>query len=483
VTSGNPDELVTTEQLAAAARADFASLSHEELLDRAVSMYVELIQMQVLVERLTARMVELEKKIGKSGPPPFVKPNTPQKPAGSKQKQKRKPRPHAFSRKRLEPTDTTYHVFEHCPDCSRHLTGGWTQRVRQIIDLPETKAKVTDHVVLGRYCGVCRKGCIPKLELWDEVVGQSTLGINLMSLIGHLRNACNLPVRSIRSLLQTIYGLSISTGTIVAALHAIAARGADTLKSLLDHVRGSPVKHGDETGWREDGQNGYLWSFSTPTVRYLVYDRSRAGSVPQEVLGDEVQGTLVCDFYGGYNATRCLRQRCWVHFLRDLHKLKVAFPERTDVVDWVDRVITLYREAADFQQACLAAPHADAYSVLARRDRRREFESRLSWLAAPYVDLAKGENRPPQSVLAERCERFSAELFTFIELPDVPSHNNPAEQAIRPSVVARKISGGTRSEKGSATRAANMSLFGTWQLQKLNPMAECAKMLQSAAPA
>jgi transposase len=298
-----------------------------------------------------------------------------------------------------------------------------------------------------------------------------------------LRNVCRLPIRSIRSLLQTIYGVVVSTGTICETLDTIAARGADTLKGLLDHIRSSPVKHGDETGWREDGQNGYLWSFSTPTVRYLVYDRSRAGSVPKEVLGDEVKGTLVCDFYGGYNGTNCLRQRCWVHFLRDLYKLKVAYPERLDVVAWVDKVVALYREAVAFQQACLATPHADVYGVLNRRDKRRAFESRLSWLAAPYVDLDKGDDRFPQSVLAERCERFSAELFTFIEFSDVPSENNAAERAIRPNVVARKISGGTRSAKGSKTRVANMSLFGTWVLQNLNPVAECAKMLQSSKAA
>jgi hypothetical protein len=120
-----------------------------------------------------------------------------------------------------------------------------------------------------------------------------------------------------------------------------------------------------------------------------------------------------------------------------------------------------------YQDSCQAAPDANAHSVLARRDKRRDFESQLSWLAAPYLERLK-EGRPPQTVVAERCEKFAAELFAFIEYPDVPSGNNAAERAIRASVIARKISGGTRSAKGSNTRAALMSLFGTWQLQQLN---------------
>ena len=251
---------------------------------------------------------------------------------------------------------------------------------------------------------------------------------------------------------------------------------------MLDHIRGSPVKHADETGWREDGQNGYLWSFSTPTVRYLVYNRSRASAVPEDVLGEDVKGTLVCDFYGAYNSARCLTQRCWTHLLRALHELKVAHPEDNSVLTWADSVIALYRRAAEYQAACKAAPYADAHSILARRDQRRAFESQLSWLATPYLELPK-EGRPPQTVLAERCEKYAAELFVFVEFLDVPSGNNAAERSVRPCVIARKISGGTRSAKGSTTRAALMSLFGTWQLQKRNPWLECKDMLIASQPA
>ena len=76
-------------------------------------------------------------------------------------------------------------------------------------------------------------------------------------------------------------------------------------------------------------------------------------------------------------------------------------------------------------------------------------------------------------------ERFLPELFVFVAVPGVPAHNNLAERSVRPLVVARKISGGTRSPKGSQTRMALASLFGTWMAQHLNPFQQCLAFLTS----
>jgi hypothetical protein len=55
--------------------------------------------------------------------------------------------------------------------------------------------------------------------------------------------------------------------------------------------------------------------------------------------------------------------------------------------------------------------------------------------------------------------------------------DNLAERSVRPLVVARKISGGTRSPKGSRTRMGLASLFNTWAAQKLNPFSRCPAAL------
>ncbi len=71
--------------------------------------------------------------------------------------------------------------------------------------------------------------------------------------------------------------------------------------------------------------------------------------------------------------------------------------------------------------------------------------------------------------LCQRVERFPPELFTFVAEPRARADNNAAQRSLRPPVVNRKISGGTRSERGSETKSILASLFGTWHLQERDP--------------
>ncbi|MBI2844241.1 MAG: transposase [Armatimonadetes bacterium] len=112
----------------------------------------------------------------------------------------------------------------------------------------------------------------------------------------------------------------------------------------------------------------------------------------------------------------------------------------------------------------------------ARARLRQELERKIYALAEPYLN----KKDCPQHVLAKRIDKHLGELFTFVQYPGSPSGNNAAERAIRPAVIARKVSGGTRSEKGSETRTKLMSLFGTWQLQGKDLLRACTDMLVSS---
>ena len=265
-----------------------------------------------------------------------------------------------------------------------------------------------------------------------------------------------------------MYGVHISLGEITEILHKVAAFAKDAVQCILRRIRGSPHAHADETGWREDGINGYLWSLSTPELRYFHFERSRAGAVAQKLLGLCFGGVLVCDFYGGYNFYDGPIQRCWVHFLRDLKKLLEAHPDNENVREWVESVRAIYKLAKKIARRGFIEP--------ARVKFRQQLEAKLLLIAQPYL---KNESAP-QRVLAERIERHLGELFTFVEYLGCPSGNNAAERAIRPAVVARKISGGTRSDNGSKTRTTLMSAFGTWTLQGKELLAACYDMIAQA---
>ena len=354
----------------------------------------------------------------------------------------------------MEPTDRLEHAVDICPDCGTGLSGGWTHRTREVIEIPVSAVQVTEHVVTARHCPVCRTRRIPKVELGGVAMGRQRLGINLVSLVATLRERGRLPIGTIQWYLRTVHGLELSQGAIVGVIHRAAEAARRPVAEVVDRIRGSPVVFADETGWRQDGVNGFVWTFSTPAERYFVR-RNRGKQVVDEVLGEEFGGVLVSDFYAAYNHYPGLKQRCWAHLLRDIHDLRGTHPDDGALAQWAAAVKVLYTEAVEFGSA-------DARE---RSAAQRRLERRLLALCRPYAD----DPLAVQRKLCRRIERFIKELFVFVAEPHVPSDNNAAERSLRHLVVSRKIGGGTRSARGTDSKMALASLFGTWHAQGQKP--------------
>ncbi len=147
-----------------------------------------------------------------------------------------------------------------------------------------------------------------------------------MSLIAVWREDARLPVATIQRLLATLTGLHLSVGAIVDAVGRVAVRADPVLADLQDAIRASPVVHADETGWRENGRNGYLWTFSTPDTRLFIRG-NRAKAMLTRGLGDTFAGVLVSDFSTVYTGHEGMHQYCWAHLLRDVHALVDQQPD------------------------------------------------------------------------------------------------------------------------------------------------------------
>ena len=174
---------------------------------------------------------------------------------------------------------------------------------------------------------MCRRRRVPTAQLDGVALGRQRLGVNLISRIATLREEGRLPIRSIQWYLRTVHQLSLSVGAIVSAIHQTAQQAQPAVAGIVDRIRASPVVHADETGWREEGANGYVWTFSTPTERYFLR-RGRGKAVVDEALGESFSGVLVSDFYAAYHHYGGPKQRCWAHLLRDIHDLVGPLPQR-----------------------------------------------------------------------------------------------------------------------------------------------------------
>lgn len=383
--------------------------------------------------------------------------------AGERPPRPRKWREHGVGRRRMQATAQTVHALAACPDCGAPLAGGNVKRTREVIDLPPPQAVVTEHVYLERRCPDCGKRFVPAAELEAVVCGQGRIGHGLVSLVTVLREEARLPFGTIQRLLQTLLGLHLSVGALVDAVGRVATRAAPEVARLQAAIRASPVVHVDETGWREAGRNGYIWTFSTPQQRLFQYG-SRAKAMVGQVLGTAFAGVLVSDFYAAYTGDDGVHQYCWAHLLRDIHDLTAQHPDDLALQGWSTAVQAVFARA----QADATGSRADRWRV------RTAAQTNLRRVCEPWLTP-----RVAQTSLCTRILRHLESLFVFVTEPDVPATNNAAERSLRHLVVSRKISVGTRAPRGTATKMTLASLFGAWRLHGINPYLACRDLLAS----
>lgn len=433
-----------------------------------------ILEQRQIITALQKRIAELEDHLGLGGgssaPAPSIKSS--RKPKGDKKK--RKPRHLQFARKRETPTRVVEHKPEDCPDCGRKLTGGSPGRSRQIIDFVPAPVEVTEHVLYDCWCGVCQKKVRAQVDFSGYVCGKRRFGHNLVSWIAYLHIEARVTLRTIQRILKQLYAVHISLGEMRDLLALLAKKGEGALEQIKQEVRTSECLHADETGWRENGEYRCLWSLSTQTARWFHIDAHRSYEVAYNLIGEAFSGTLVSDYYAVYNKFPCRHQRCWPHFHRDLEKLRLHPLLDETGRKWIDAVIDVWRQDRRYRAFCLSDPPFGA-SVFDRRRKRRELDKELTALVEPYWEADSALT--PQATLARRAGIFLNELFTFVEYPQVPDDNNAAERAIRPAVIIRKVCGGTHSEHGSQVKAALMSLFGTWNVRREDPIQKCRQLL------
>jgi hypothetical protein len=385
----------------------------------------------------------------------------------------RKPRAPVPGRRRAVPDRIVVHAHDRCPRCAAALAGGTVLQRRQVIVLPQTPAAVVEHRVLARRCRDCGRvwrGQMPDLRA--EVGSGRRVAWDVAARVAVLRTKLRLPLRQLQWLVRTLWGLHLAVGELSGLCAEAARAGRGAYDGLLAEARASPVTHLDETGWREDGRNGWVWTVSTPTLRLFRRSRSRAGAVAEQLLGEDYRGVVVSDFFGAYDRIGQrggVQQRCWAHLLRDVHDLTAAHPDDRRLQRWAEALHALYAEAV----AWAAQATADGARPILRERARDRFEGRLVALCAAQPAAS------PQATLCQRVERYRADLFTFVADPAVPPTNNAAERALRPLVIARKVSGGTRSAAGTKTRMVLQSLVATWEVRGQDPIAELLALLRA----
>lgn len=201
----------------------------------------------------------------------------------------------------------------------------------------------------------------------------------------------------------------------------------------------------------------WLWVFVTrDAVVYRIGDRS--SKMIADTIGLDYPFFVCHDGWSAYDSlTKAIHQPCLAHPMRDAKELveasqgsEAAFP--AEVKQLLKDAISLGKRHDEMSEHGFATARA-------------KLEKRRDEL------LATEQSDPANERLRNYClNRGIENLFTFLTYPKlgVEPTNWPAEQAIRPAVIIRKLSGGNRTPAGAAAQAALMTVIGTCRKRGLD---------------
>ena len=398
-----------------------------------------------------ARIAELEGELAKarknsstSSKPPssdIVKPAKKASKAKGRGKRKRGGQPghpkherEPFSPEEVD--EVHHHTLAACPDCGDALLPADVAcRIVQQVELVEKPIRIDEHRAPAFWCASCAK--VHHAPMPAEVQEGQLAGPRLTALVAYLKGACHASFSTIRKFLRDVVGLTVSRGY----LRKLVAKVSNALKNAYDELLGwlphQEVLNVDETGHKDNGERFWTWCFRSTLFTLFRIDESRGSKVLIDVLGEEFDGVLGCDYFSAYRKFMgdfdVRVQFCLAHLIRD-----VRFLKELDKVseNYGDRVLDKIRAL---------------FKVIHRRDRTtpQQFQARLEKARDELLKTAK--RPPPRSEarnIAERFRKHGKAYFEFITTPGVEPTNNLAEQAIRFVVIDRKVTQGTRSPAG-----------------------------------
>ena len=412
-------------------------------------------QLKRLVKELQSRLEN------KASGPSFVRPDK------KKRRGKRlggKPGHKGYSRPIPDHVDEEVDLsFEHCPDCGKKLSKTQDTFSHYVEDIKMPRAYVKKYNIHRRYCSRCKKMVSPQPL---DVLPKCRFGLRLMLLVCFQKYGLHLPFNKIAFELETYFDITVSDSELCLMVQKIAELFGPRFGELKREMQHLKVKYVDETGWRINGENHWLWAFIAEKEAIALYkiDKSRGSKVPRKVLGKRHDGITVSDFFSAYNRFGGKQQKSWVHLLRETSKLSKKKSTSEEMKQFHKRIKRLYRDAVRFKEK--KPPPEEVEHGMKRFLRRLDKISKKSYSDEDCQRLAK------------RLKKHRENMFRFLTVEELRPDNNTAEQGIRPNVVIRKISGGNRSQKGAHAHEVMMSMIETYKRRDQNFFEEGISYIQ-----
>jgi hypothetical protein len=403
--------------------------------------------LQALVKSLEERLAAIEREQKRQAAPFRRREEAKVDPARQKKRGRKPGHPGAFRRRPKDFDQTIVVPLDHCPKCRGQVE--LLQMLTQFIEeLPPIKPIITRLVTWLGQCGQCGevRSSHPLQTSLAQGVAGTQLGPRAQGFAALLNKYYGLPLRKACSVLKQGFGLSLSSGGLSQLLHRMADKLQGQYDELLGSIRQSDVVYADETSWWVGGPGHWLWVFTTPTGTAYRIASSRGHPVAAKVLGEDFGGVLVTDCGTMYDKFKCPKHKCVFHHLQAIQRQREQ-PRMKDP-SYLDAWEQLWKDVLEL------TPLRDKLAAEDFAARRTAIESRAdALLAQPVSQIGDQKFRT-------RMNNNRPHLFGCLHHA-VDATNNRAERAIRPAVVARKISCGNQTDRGARTTEILLSLITT----------------------
>jgi len=422
------------------------------------------------VEKLERKVAQLSKNSTNSGKPPSS--DVTRGKSQQRQKGKRKigaqPGHPRHERPAFPETDIkNFHEYrlETCPECGNGEVTFLDEppRVQQQMEIEEVLVRKEEHRSYPVWCERCRK--IHYHPFPENVVKEGLFKERLTALVAYMKAVDHASFSTIRKFIRNVLGETVSRGylrkVLEKASHALDAPYAE----LLDRLPLEQALNVDETGHKDNGDKFWTWVFRADLYVLFKIDKSRGSKVLLDVLGEEFNGVLGCDYFSAYHKYRkdfnITVQFCIAHLIRDIKYLAGLKDPQTRAYG-----TRLLAAAKAMFKVIHQRDESDPAAFQRALEQARDHILQVALSDVPSrLDHNGKELKREAFNMAKRFRDNGKAYFEFITTPGIGPTNNLAEQAVRFVVIDRRITQGTRSKKGRETNERLWTVVGTCAMQ------------------
>jgi len=346
-----------------------------------------------------------------------------------------------------------------CDECGGTLiVEDETMSIRQVLEVEKPKTIVIEYQQYRGICNLCGKIFVPELPHGSK--GALTMGDSIKAYVIYLTQYQLLPLNRTAKLIEDIYGVKLSEGTLVNIQYEYSDLLLPFVRAAERILITSPVVSFDETGM--DVMSKLWWMHVACTDSLTLYailkKRGQEGMNEMGIL-PFFTGIAVHDHLKSYYCyIECAHAECNAHILRYL-----IFLHEDCHFEWagvmcglllkIKRHVDLTKAFGEnLIEATDIAQYERDYQTILDTAKLEEEECRESHANSQLI-----ESRRMRTRLAE----FAIETLSCMYDFAVPFDNNQAERDIRMPKAKQKISGGFRSEAGSLAFARTRSFIST----------------------